>query len=203
MRDKVRRGYERADYHEEYREWKDVSRDERELLASFLSGVPEDGHIVDMGCGTGIPYDRFLVDEGYDVTGIDFTEKHIETARQQVPEASFLNEDFTRFDPDTCFDGLVSFFAILHVPREERPGLFERFCSLLHDRAPVLVTFGKGEAHRKTDDFAGAETVWSTYPMERNRDIVEEAGFEIIETKAMQERDDMMEHVWVLAQNDR
>jgi SAM-dependent methyltransferase len=44
--------------------------------------------VVDLGCGSGI-WARRLVDEGYQVLGIDISAAMIEMARQRVPEAAF------------------------------------------------------------------------------------------------------------------
>ncbi|MDY6761613.1 MAG: class I SAM-dependent methyltransferase [Candidatus Nanohaloarchaea archaeon] len=199
MRDTVRRGYEDGRYHEEYREDYDVKEEEQELLDRFLDHVPDGGSLLDMGCGTGVPYDRFLVEQGYDVTGVDFTPKHVQQARENVPAATFIEADFTAFSPDTVFDGLLSLFAILHVPREEQEDVLEQFHGLVGSGAPLLVTLGLEPDQRATDQFAGAETVWSTYGREKNLELLQEAGFEIVSTAELQERMGMKEHLWVVA----
>jgi len=51
------------------------------------SGTRE-GLIVDLGCGTGL-LARELIDDGYDVFGIDISEAMIEIARMRAPEAEF------------------------------------------------------------------------------------------------------------------
>ena len=38
--------------------------------------------ILDLGCGTGIPFDSFLVGNDYQVTGVDIAENHVKKARE-------------------------------------------------------------------------------------------------------------------------
>jgi SAM-dependent methyltransferase len=47
-----------------------------------------DGLVVDLGCGSGL-LARELVDAGYRVLGIDFSDAMIELSRNRVPEAVF------------------------------------------------------------------------------------------------------------------
>jgi len=62
----------------------------RELLLGVLPAAP--ARVADLGCGTGT-LSRLLVDEGYDVTGIDFSAEMVSRARAKVPEATFLLGD--------------------------------------------------------------------------------------------------------------
>jgi SAM-dependent methyltransferase len=52
--------------------------------AGFASGL-----VVELGCGSGITA-QLLVDEGYDVLGIDVSEDLVEIARRRAPGAEFL-----------------------------------------------------------------------------------------------------------------
>ena len=49
--------------------------------------------VLDLGCGAGIPVDRYLVDRGFRVAGLDISEKQIELARASVPGATFAVAD--------------------------------------------------------------------------------------------------------------
>lgn len=62
----------------------------RDLLLSVLPPAP--ARIADIGCGTGT-LSRLLVDEGYDVDGLDFSPAMIERARTKVTEATFVVGD--------------------------------------------------------------------------------------------------------------
>ncbi len=137
--------------------------------------------ILDIGCGSGLPVDRFLVRKGYEVIGIDLSEKQIELARQNVPEASYQVKDMVDLrHGEYQVDAVVSFYAIFHTPREQHRELFARIHSFLSEHGLVLVTMGAGEWEDTEDDFHGTPMFWSHYGPEKNRQIVEDAGFEVL-----------------------
>ncbi len=96
MRDEVKEGYQAGNYEEEYRQDRDLRDFERELLEKLCNRLPEAGSILDLGCGVGIPYDKFFTDRGYQLQGVDFVEKHVEAARDNVPAADYEQADFTQ-----------------------------------------------------------------------------------------------------------
>jgi len=84
----------------------------RALLLGVLPAAP--GRIADLGCGTGT-LSRLLVDEGYEVDGLDFSPAMIELARAKVPEARFTLGDAS----DPGFD-TGSYDAVLWIVRTAR-----------------------------------------------------------------------------------
>ncbi|MEF8835946.1 MAG: class I SAM-dependent methyltransferase, partial [Candidatus Thermoplasmatota archaeon] len=120
MRDRVKRGYEEGQYAKEYREGREIRDFEKELFEDLFEKIGEEGSILDLGCGIGIPFDRYFVDNGFEVTGVDFVEKNIKRAKENVHEADFVRADFSQLAfPKESFDAVVSFYAIFHIPREE------------------------------------------------------------------------------------
>jgi SAM-dependent methyltransferase len=90
----------------------------REMFEQFLALVPAGGAVVDLGCGPGVPVTRCLADAGLQVTAVDFSEKMIETARRNVPEARFVEASLTDFQADGSFDGAVSSYSLLCLDPE-------------------------------------------------------------------------------------
>ena len=202
MREKVRQGYEAGDYEGQLRKDREIRSEEKKLFQELFDLIPEDGDVLDLGCGTGEPFDRYLVDQGFDVTGVDLVEKHIYAAREYVPEAHFFQGDFFDVDPEKGrFDAVVSFYAVFHLPREEHQELFNHINDLLRDEGAILVTVGAGEMdEHENNDWAGSEMVWSSYSQEKNLEIIEKAGFDIVET--YEEESDDEHHLWVLAEKE-
>jgi ubiquinone/menaquinone biosynthesis C-methylase UbiE len=80
-----------------------------------LLGSVRGKKILDLGCGPGI-YTRILVDKGADVKGIDFSEKEIEIARKEVPEAQFMVGNIETLPyKDSEFDIVLSTLVIEHL----------------------------------------------------------------------------------------
>ena len=201
MRDKVKEGYEKGDYEGDYRESRELQDKEVELFQEVFDRIPRGGSILDLGCGTGLPFDRYLAENGYDVTGVDIAEKHVRMARENVPDAEFLQGDFFDLDfEENSFDAIVSFYAIFHIPREEHQELFEKINYWLKDDGVILVTMGPGEMDQHEDEIGGQEMVWSSYSKKKNKEIIEEAGFNILEAYTEDWRQDE-QHFWILAES--
>ena len=140
-----------------------------------------DSTILDIGCGSGEPIDKFFIDRGHRVIGIDSSEKQIELARKNVPQARYIIKDMSELvEGEYQVDAVVSFYAIFHIPRENHQELFQMISSFLPEEGWILVSMGSSEGEGTEDDFLGVKMYWSRYGAEKNRNIIESAGFKVI-----------------------
>lgn len=86
----VRRGYNKIA--EEYSSQRDQFKNEK-YLKQLVALLRQGSSVLDIGCGAGVPVDKYLADEGFKVTGIDISKKQIELAKQNVPVANFNVKD--------------------------------------------------------------------------------------------------------------
>jgi SAM-dependent methyltransferase len=151
------------------------------LLDEFIERLPADATVLDAGCGAGIPISQML-SERFQVTGVDFSEAQIELARKNVPNAEFLCEDMTKLDfPDVTFDGIVSYYAIIHIPREEHQPLFTNFHRMLKPGGFALLCLGAEHLIDDVDEnYLGTRMYWSHYDAETYLKMLKECGFTII-----------------------
>ena len=137
--------------------------------------------ILDIGCGSGVPVDKFLVEKGFKVKGIDFSEKQIKLAKQNVPQASFEVKDMMELiNGEYQVDAVVSFYAISHTPREGHQDLFKMINSFLPKGGCILITMGSSDWEGTEEDFHGVKMWWSHYAADKTIQIVKNAGFKII-----------------------
>jgi SAM-dependent methyltransferase len=123
--------------------------------------VPPGGRVLDLGCGCGVPIAQRLATR-YDVTGVDFSTRQVGRARSLVPGATFVLADITRVDlPPAAFDAAVSFFALIHVPLEEQPALFDAIARWLVPGGILCATLGLASWTGTEDDWYGAPMYWS------------------------------------------
>src|ERR1700741_34069 len=59
--------------------------------------------VLDLGCGTGQPVAKYLVEKGFRVTGVDESHKMLEIAKREVPEAEFIHSDMINAQLPTGF----------------------------------------------------------------------------------------------------
>ncbi len=175
----VQQGYDVcADAYEEAR--RNAVTPELGLLTRQLT---DDAHVLDIGCGAGVPITQELA-RRYRVTGVDISEKQIRRAQRNVPTGTFIQGDIMSVDfPPAHFEGVVAFYAIFHLPREEHPELFRRIHTWLKPKRYLLVTVARSaEAPYTQENFFGVTMYWSNYGLEDYRAILAETGFRILET---------------------
>jgi SAM-dependent methyltransferase len=195
----VRAGYEViADtYHQRRLGREKANEDWLDTLRPLL---PQSGRVVDLGCGSGVPITRYFASRGYDVEGYDISPRMLEIARREVPSAVFQERRIEDVDlAPQSVDLVLSFFAIIHVPRDEHAPLFARVFTWLKPGGAALLSLGVTD---NPDDFEadwlGAPMAWSHFDAGASLRLLRAAGFEIdyseIEEFAEGER-----HLFVIA----
>ncbi|NYZ74192.1 methyltransferase domain-containing protein [Candidatus Micrarchaeota archaeon] len=174
------------------------------LLTKISKRFPKGSTILDLGSGTGVPIAKFLVNKGYDIIGIDFAENMIKLARKNVPRAKFIKMDITKmkFKPNS-FDGAVSFYAIIHIPREKHACVYKKLHRILRPNSHMFLNasgydVNGWEGYGK--DYLGVPMFWSYYGPKKTSRLIVNAGFEIIWSKVLKLGGD--KQFWVLAKKN-
>ena len=174
----VRKGYENAA--ERYLAQRDqfASTPYLDMLAERLK---PGATVLDAGCGAGIPIDRYLVQHGYCVIGLDIAKKQIALARTLVPQATYQVRDMSTLKRgEFQVDAVVSFYAIFHTRRETRLETIRTFHSFLPSGGLILVTMGTSDSEGTEENFHGVPMYWSQYDSVTNAGLIEAAGFAIL-----------------------
>ena len=199
MRLVVEKGYDSGDYYGFYRKNRKLHSFEQFLFKELQKKVQK-GKLLDLGCGPGVPYDKYFVKQGYNVTGVDLSQKHIDIANKNV-RAKFVKADFSKYKFKDKYDIIVSFFAIFHIPKEEHGALFKKMFSILNTEGCILITLGKEETKASEEDFIGAKMMWSSNTSETSLNLLQQAGFKILFSALESITHNGEEtHLWVLAQ---
>ena len=170
------------------------------LLDEFAEHLQPNAKILDAGCGAGVPVAKIL-SKNFDVTGVDFSEKQIELAKVTVPDATFICRDMTELDfPSASFDGICSFYSIIHIPREEHRVLLKNFHRMLKSEGFTLLCLGADNLLGDTHTFHGNQMYWSHFDAATYKTILKEIGFCILLSKIVPDETYNGEHLFVLAQ---
>jgi len=172
------------------------------LLGELMARLPANASVLDAGCGAGVPLSQML-SERFHVTGVDFSEAQIERAKKNVPNADFLCEDMTQLSfPDNTFDGITSYYAIIHIPREEHRSLLANFHRMLKPGGCALLCLGAEHLIDDVDeDYLGTRMYWSHYDTETYLKMLNDCGFSILWSRRMADATcEGAGHLFVLAQ---
>lgn len=199
----VKSGYDKvADRYLAEREVGAKDAENVRLLADFIELLSPKSRVLDAGCGAGVPITKMLAEQ-FDVIGVDFSGEQVERAKRNVPNAHFFCQDMTELDfPDDSLDGICSYYAIIHIPREEHQPLLVNFHRMLRAGGVALLCLGAEDLASDIDeDFLGTRMYWSHYDSETYRKMLRKCGFTIIWAKLVNDETcEGAKHLFVLAQ---
>ncbi|RAJ71599.1 2-polyprenyl-3-methyl-5-hydroxy-6-metoxy-1,4-benzoquinol methylase [Streptomyces sp. Amel2xB2] len=143
--------------------------------------LPAGAHVLDLGCGTGLPTARQLAEAGHRVTGIDLSGAMVKLAEENVPDGEFRRMDIyevERYDLGP-FDGVAAFFSLLMLPRAEIPYALRMLHQQLREGAPMAMSMVEADVDDFSLPFLGNTIRVSGYLRDELRQVVRDAGFEI------------------------
>jgi ubiquinone/menaquinone biosynthesis C-methylase UbiE len=164
-----------------YMQTRRVENRDKTFLRLLFDRVDAGGKVLDLGCGSGIPH-TITMAKRYKVIGVDLSQNQIDLARKNVPGAEFIKQDMTALTfPDETFDAVVSYMAILHVPREEKPGLYCNIFRMLKNGGTFMMMIGQDEWDSVPGDtLMETPMYWSQLGEEKTGELLESIGFRIL-----------------------
>jgi SAM-dependent methyltransferase len=172
--------------------WHAYSRDQGYIdralgyVDQILRNVPANATVLDLGCGTGIPIAKHIVQKGYRVIGVDQSKKMLEIARREVPEAEFIHGDMIQIEFDQRFAAAVAWDSAFHVERKYHSAIYRKLANSLEAGARLLLSVGGTNcdeaiagAEGFTSEMFGETFFYSGYEPALARKLIEAEGFEI------------------------
>jgi SAM-dependent methyltransferase len=179
---KARRAYDLAaqTYHDRFHDEMREKAYDRALLDRFAERLPAGALVCDAGCGPSAHIGRYLADKGLKVVGVDISDRCVEMAGKLNPDMSFKREDMLTmsFDRD-IFDGVVSYYSIIHTPKAAAGRFFREFHRVLKPEGRLLVAVKAGSEEGYLPELIGikAEIYFSLFDEKEIAAYFEKAGF--------------------------
>jgi SAM-dependent methyltransferase len=126
---------------------------DREILSKFAESVRDKGIVCELGCGPG-QIARYLKDRGVEVYGVDISSGQIECARRLNPDIRFEQGDMLALTAtDSSLAGVVSFYAIIHLDRQDVPRALKLIHRALRPGGRLLLSFHGGEGMLRKEEW--------------------------------------------------
>jgi len=114
------------------------------ILRDWSRRVPRGASILDIGCGSGVPVSQVLIDEGFEVAGIDASANMIEAIRELFPNSLAKCEAVEDSDFfDRTFEGIVCVGLMFLLPAETQRILIAKVSHALRNGGQFLFTSPK------------------------------------------------------------
>lgn len=177
-----------------------------ESIQRFVSMLPPNPRIIDIGCGSGRDAKVFS-ENGVSVVGIDFCQSLIDIAKKTAPLAQFQMMDIETDDfPEASFDGAWASCSLLHIPKKSFSPVLCKIHSCLKENGYFYLTLKKGTGEFVERDlrYGDFEKFWALYEENELKELLQSAKFKIIDCNVVEARFSYQTHpsVRVFCQKD-
>lgn len=143
-------------------------------LGRFIGALPEDGRVLDLGCGTGSAAGHMVAD-GLVVDAVDASREMVRMANLK-DGVTARQASFDDLDAVAAYDGVWANFSLLHAPRDMLPVHLAAIARSLKDTGLFHIGMKTGEGEKR-DQIDRKYTFVSAAELRR---LLENAGFDIL-----------------------
>jgi len=157
---------------------------DRELLERFAAQVRGRGQVCDMGCGPG-HVARYLHNAGVNIFGLDLSPGMLEQARKLNPGIRFREGNMLALDlPNASLAGIAAFYAIVNLPKDWLPVVFQEMLRVLQPHGLLLLAFHIGDQVLQEEQLWGVRISMSflLFELTEIQRILTQAGLLLEET---------------------
>ena len=148
-------------------------------LVAFAKLLPRQTKVLDLGCGHGVPVSQFLLDQGFQLCGLDSSVELIARYRANFPHVP------TRCEPvqdahfeEASFDAVVACGLLFHLRRREQEAAIRKVADWLKYGGWFLFTSGSAAGER-VGEMSGVEFHYRSLGVDVYRQLLEEAGMRL------------------------
>jgi SAM-dependent methyltransferase len=169
-------------YHELFHNEMNEKEYDRNLLDTFSNKLKKNSLICDAGCGPSAHIGKYLSDKGFNITGVDISERCIELASKFNPEMKFVCNDIAEMEfENNTFDAIISYYSIIHTPKKMVNKLFDEFYRVLKPGGYLLLVVKAGNNEGFLHQLIGIETeiYFSLFTIEEIECYFKTGGFKL------------------------
>jgi len=150
------------------------------LHTLLLKYIPKDSTVLDIGFGSGRDL-QFLKDNGYDIWGIDPSEKFVQNIQARFPD--IINNFIQSSVPfpinnspfSINFDAIITIAMWMHLKKSQYKDVIKSIVSVAKDKATIIISYSEGS---RADDERYFEDVDLDYIIQ----IFQQYNFSLVET---------------------
>ncbi|MCW6536088.1 class I SAM-dependent DNA methyltransferase [Sphingomonas lycopersici] len=153
---------------------------EQAWLDRFCALLAPGSTVLDIGCGSGVPIARALINRGFDVTGVDASPTMLALFRANLPTAPAHLADMRRLSLGRRFAGLLAWDSFFHLPPADQRGMFARFAAHAAPGAALMFTSGTSEGSA-IGKLEGEPLYHGSLSPDEYRNLLAAAAFDVID----------------------
>jgi len=153
---------------------------EQPYFDKLICLIPAGGNILDVGCGTAFPILNYFLEKGFNVTGVDASEKMIALARKNFPLTDFMLADMRMLSLAQKYNAVIAWHSFFHLPASDQKNMFTVFQK--HLKPNGILIFTSGSTHGEAWGINGGENLFhASLDTDEYKTLLEEHHFTIID----------------------
>jgi predicted TPR repeat methyltransferase len=148
-------------------------------VRDWVREFPKNSVFLDLGCGTGIPVSKIIMDAGMTVYGVDASPTMVKTFCENfpgVPVACEAAEESSFFN--RSFDGIISWGLLFLLPKKSQEIIIKKSSEALCKGGRFLFTATSIQAEWK-DAMTGRDSL--SLGAEKYRELIKASGLSLLE----------------------
>ena len=166
---------------------------EQKYLDLFMSYLQPNAHVLDIGCGSGHPIAAYLIEKGFQVTGIDGSQELLNIAKIKCPKLHTVYGDIRTVTLNNKYDGLLEWWCLFHIPKQDHAKMISRFASWIKPGGFLEFTTGDKDYEDTSSDMLNQELSFYSLDPQLYEKHLKENGFKIL----LREYDQEHHLVWI------
>lgn len=152
---------------------------EKAWIDSFLALLPDNPTVLDVGCGTGVPIARYLIDRRCQVTGVDASSAMITRCADRFPEHAWHLGDMRTLALDRGFDVIMAWDSFFHLTQDDQRRMFPTFKCHAAAGAALMFTSGPAAGERM-GSYQGEPLFHASLDSDEYRGLLHDNGFDVV-----------------------
>jgi SAM-dependent methyltransferase len=152
---------------------------ERPWLDRFRALLSPAAPILDLGCGSGEPMARYLIELGHPVVGVDSSSAMIDFCKARFPEQEWIVADMRELALRRQFSGILAWDSFFHLCPDDQRRMFPVFRA--HAAPGAALMFTSGPAHGEAiGSFGGDPLYHASLDPDEYRSLLDRNGFCVV-----------------------
>ncbi|WP_261817847.1 class I SAM-dependent methyltransferase [Vibrio gallicus] len=128
-----------------------------------LSFVENKGQALDIGCGCSGRFVDLLLEEGFEVEGIDVSRKMIDIASNKHPQVRFIHADICEYPLSRKYSFITAWDSLWHLPLSQQKSTLIKIVDSLASGGVFIFSFGGTEqSGEHSNDVMGPKVAYSS-----------------------------------------
>ncbi|BBH46098.1 methyltransferase [Pseudomonas sp. KU43P] len=153
---------------------------ERKWVERFHALLQPSSTVLDLGCGSGQPVARYLIEAGMSMVGVDSSTHMIALCAERFPDQHWLQADMRTLSLNTQFAGILAWNSFFHLKPDDQRLMFPIFQQ--HAAPGALLMFTSGPSFGEAlGEFQGETLYHASLDPQEYRAQLADHGFEVLD----------------------